>query len=239
DITDRLMIWDAGTEVNEAPGVGPNQAPRQSGPNTGPDEGGIVQLVDDGFMYPPAADFARVSIMPLETVSFTVRVENVSMGTTLTPSDGSMQAVPMAPGAFVVHTNGGPLFTSGDADRGYGLEDLAEDGNPAGLATALSGKLGYAAEAFAVPDGAAGPAPIGPGGSYVFTFDAAPGSKLSLATMFIPSNDLFYSPGEMGIPLWDENGVAVSGDVTEHLALWDSGTEINQEPGVGPDQAQR
>jgi len=155
------------------------------------------------------------------------------------PSDGSMQAAPMAPGTWVVHTNGGPLFTSGDVDRGKGLEALAEDGIPTGLATALAGKLGYAADVFSVPDGAAGPAPIGPGGSYLFTFDAAPGSKLSLATMFIPSNDLFYSPGDMGIPLWDENGVAISGDVTGHLSLWDSGTEVNQEPGVGLDQAQR
>ena len=35
DVTGRVMLYDAGTEVNEAPGRGPNQAPRQGGPDTG------------------------------------------------------------------------------------------------------------------------------------------------------------------------------------------------------------
>ncbi len=31
----------------------------------------------------------------------------------------------------------------------------------------------------------------------------------------------------------------MSGDVTGQIQLWDAGTEVNQEPGVGPDQAPR
>ena len=54
DISALLGLWDAGTEVNEAPGAGPNQAPRQAGPNTGPDEGGVVRIAElqsKGYMY--------------------------------------------------------------------------------------------------------------------------------------------------------------------------------------------
>jgi len=64
-----IQLWDAGTEVNEFPGFGPNQPPRQSAPNTGEDEDGVVQpisAVDDGFQYPPVAAVIRVTIAPKE-----------------------------------------------------------------------------------------------------------------------------------------------------------------------------
>ncbi len=57
--------------------------------------------------------------------------------------------------------------------------------------------------------------------------------------MFIPSNDLFYGPGEEGIALYADDGTPMEGDVTDQILLWDAGTEVNQEPGVGADQAQR
>jgi hypothetical protein len=57
--------------------------------------------------------------------------------------------------------------------------------------------------------------------------------------MFGQSNDLFYGPGSKGIALFDKGGNPVSGDVTRDVVLWDAGTEINQEPGFGPDQAPR
>src|SRR5205823_12964939 len=65
DRTADLVLWDAGTEVNEAPGAGPNQATRQSQPNTGPDENGVVRPVKDGFTYPAVAKVIRVTITPL------------------------------------------------------------------------------------------------------------------------------------------------------------------------------
>ena len=57
--------------------------------------------------------------------------------------------------------------------------------------------------------------------------------------MFGQSNDLFYAPGESGIALFDAHGKPLQGDVTSQLALWDAGTEVNQEPGLGADQAPR
>jgi hypothetical protein len=62
DVTAEIKLWDAGTEVNEKPGFGPNQAPRQSGPNTGTDENGNVMLVNDSFQYPLVSTVIKVSI---------------------------------------------------------------------------------------------------------------------------------------------------------------------------------
>ncbi|MQA90416.1 MAG: hypothetical protein GEU90_09285 [Gemmatimonas sp.] len=64
DVTDQVDLWDAGTEINEPPGAGPNQAPRQSGPDTGPDENGVVRLVEDGFVYPEVSEMIRVTLQP-------------------------------------------------------------------------------------------------------------------------------------------------------------------------------
>ena len=62
NFTSQIMLWDAGTEVNERPGFGLNQAPRQSGPDTGADENGDVQLVNDGFSYPVNSEVIQVSV---------------------------------------------------------------------------------------------------------------------------------------------------------------------------------
>ena len=68
DITSKVSLWDAGTEVNEEPGIGPNQAPRQSAPNTGAVEHESVQLigaVHDGFVYRKTSDVLRIKITPV------------------------------------------------------------------------------------------------------------------------------------------------------------------------------
>ncbi|MGA7305630.1 MAG: spondin domain-containing protein [Rhodothermales bacterium] len=92
---------------------------------------------------------------------------------------------------------------------------------------------------FNTPDGADSPGPILPGQSYSFSFGAAPGSYFSFETMFGESNDLFYAPADTGIALWDSEGHMRSGDVTSEVWLWDAGTELNEEPFVGPNQAPR
>jgi hypothetical protein len=169
-----------------------------------------------------------------EETSFLVRVENVG--------DAAQSALttPFAPGVWVVHTAADPLFSAGQADRGQGLEALAEDGDPSGLATAVAGQTGVSASgAFNTPVGATEPGPLPPGGAYEFTVVAVPGDMLSFATMFVQSNDLFYAPDGAGIALFNSDGTPVSGDVTSQIQLWDAGTEVNQEPGVGPDQAPR
>lgn len=80
---------------------------------------------------------------------------------------------------------------------------------------------------------------IPPGGSYSFSFNAGKGHYLSFATMLAQSNDLFYAFKDMGLALYDASGNPVSGDLTSMVYLWDAGTEINEEPGTGPNQAPR
>jgi hypothetical protein len=141
---------------------------------------------------------------------------------------------------YAVHTVSSVLFGAGAGDRGEGLEALAEDGDPSGLGTSVAGKAGVSASGvFNTPTGAAGPGPAFPGEDYSFTFTAMPGERLSLATMLVQSNDLFYAPAESGLALFDAAGMAVSGDITGMLLLWDAGTETNEFPGVGPNQAPR
>ncbi len=174
-------------------------------------------------------------------VQFTVRVENVSTPQTLKLSNGMTAPAPTAPLLWTVTDAGNPLFTTGKKDRGHGLEQLAEDGNPGVLADYISANLKSISYHGVVttPAGDKGPGPITPGKAYEFTFPAAPGQRLTIATMFGQSNDLFYAPGAEGIALFDAKGAPLTVDVTSRLLLWDAGTELNEEPGLGANQAPR
>ena len=169
-----------------------------------------------------------------DAVTFLVRIENIS-------GDSGL-ATPFAPGVWVLHSDAGPLFTTGEADRGYGLEALAEDGDPSQLAAALS-DMELHAGIFNTPAGSDAPGVLPPGGAYEFEVKATPHTPyLSFATMLVQSNDLFVAPDEMGIALFDMDGMAMDmmmHDVTADLLLWDAGTEANEEPGTGPNQAPR
>ncbi|MGE5138256.1 MAG: spondin domain-containing protein [Rudaea sp.] len=176
----------------------------------------------------------------LNAVMFMVRIENVSTGSTLHLSNGQTAPAPNSPGVWTVTRLFNPLFTVGQYDAGLGLEQQAEDGNPAVLgANIVNNPWVKSSGIFAIPVGDATPGPATPGKAFEFTVMASPGDRLSFTSMFGQSNDLFYSPGILGIPLFRGHGLPMSGDVTEYVKLWDAGTEVNQEPGLGPDQAPR
>ena len=271
DITSMIDLWDAGTEVNEEPGTGPNQAPRQAGPDIGTDENGNVVLISDamdGFTYPADEEVIMLSLAHDGGTEFTVTIKNVS-------DVGAFQT-PLAPGVWVIHSmDQTPLFMSGSA-ASTGLENLAEDGNNSEIAMDLADNSGYlspfAPGAFAVftgdnplfmdgqaasselealaedgnpagfpnvfntPTGGSSPAPIFPGESYEFTFDAVDGEQLSFATMLVQTNDLFIGTDNFNL---FNNGNAASGDITTSLSLWDAYTEVNEYPGAGNNQAPR
>ncbi len=294
DITDQIYLWDAGTEVNQEPGLGPDQAPRQGGAGGGAaDPNTLVRMADDEFANLPAVDDAiQVTLTHLGGTEFRIRVANTAADGALQTSDGGSAPVilapgvwtvgsgmdhlftsgqadrglglealaedggvsgyngelasrtgvtsPIAPGVYAVHTGSSVLFMAGSADRGEGLEALAEDGNPGSLASAVAARAGVMESGvFNTPTGAGAPAPAFPGDAYVFTFTAMPGDRLSFATMFVQSNDLFFAPAEAGLALFDSNGNPESGDITGMVLLWDAGTEVNEAPGIGPNQAPR
>ena len=167
-----------------------------------------------------------------DTVTFRVRIQNIS-------PDGDAPTL-FAPGAWALHSNADPLFTNGEADRGEGLESLAEDGDPAKLVETLLAK-GLTAGNFNTPVCADSPRPLQTGEFYEFEVTASPETPyLSFATMLAQSNDLFLAPSVNGIALFDEDGKAIGAqDVTDQLLMWDTGTEANEEPGAGPNQAPR
>ena len=134
DVTEYVALWDAGTEGDEIPGEGANQAPRQSGPDTGPADptAYVRQVLTD--LIPPTDELVRVTLRDAGYQAFVLRIENVS--------GSSDFATPLAPGVGVVHTAPAPLFINGEPDFGMGLEGLAEDGAAGPLADALGAHMG-------------------------------------------------------------------------------------------------
>ena len=127
DITSQVMLWDAGTEMNQMPGSGNTH----DGANTND----IVQLmsaVGDGYDYGMVSTNLKVTLAYDGNSMFTVTVDNLAGSTT-----------PISPVAWVVHSKPDPLFTAGMADYGKGLEDLAETGNAAPLGDYLASNSGY------------------------------------------------------------------------------------------------
>jgi hypothetical protein len=186
---------------------------------------------------------APANAQPRETQEtvFTVRVENVSTAQTLRLSNHTTAPAPTAPIFWAITDRGNPLFTSGTPDRGQGIEPLSEDGNPGLLAGYYDrhpqGIVHSGAVTIPVGDTTAGP--IGPGKAFEFNVSAAPGQRLTMAMMFVQSNDLFYAPDSSAIALFDGRGRALTTDITSQFKLWDAGTEVNQEPGLGANQAHR
>jgi hypothetical protein len=175
-----------------------------------------------------------------DAARFTIRVENISQGEVLKLSNGKTAPFVSAPVLWVVHsTSTNPIFTAGQPDAGLGLERLAETGNPSRLAEALRSRPGVVhVGADASPLGAKADGPLTPGQGYEFEITARPGEQLSTAWMFGQSNDLFYS-NDRPIALFTAAGKPVSGQMTAQLSLWDAGTEVNEEPGLGPNQGPR
>jgi len=174
-----------------------------------------------------------------QPTKFTVRIENTTKPEAFTASNGVKWSLAYSPGTAVVHTENAPIFSAGKKDRGKGLEAQSEDGDPSMLAKSLKGAKGIkSVTVFNTPVGASGPGPITPGAAYETTISAMPGERLSLTLMMGQSNDWFYAPAEAGIELF-KDGKAISGDITSQMILWDVGTEVDQEAGIGSDQGPR
>lgn len=301
DVTSQIALYDVGTEIDEEPAVGPHTGPNQATSTDGPganDPNNLVRKLGatvalssgTAFQVPAIAAMIKVSITPTPaTREFTVRIQNASqdgvtlqtsqgakpvrqspgvwalaagteplfsvgvvdrgqgleqiaeegnpmrLGTTIKPLSGL--ATGLSPGVFVVSRKPAPLFTLGQPDRAQGLERIAEEGNIMQLAASLAAALPDGATAtgtFAIPVGAAAPGPIGSGGAYEFDVRAVPGEALSFVTMYGWSNDWVFGTPEAGLPLFDATGAPAQGNVTAQIHLYDVGTELSEEPAVGP-----
>jgi hypothetical protein len=236
DITSRVMLWDAGTEANEAPAMGRNQAPRQDASNSGPAESGVYPFTHETRGLPIGRAMANVTVEQAGG-EFTMVIENVSaeMGAIVTP---------LSPVFWAVHDESFSFFE--DEQARDGLEALAEDGDPSQMVAAHSAAAGVLAAGMQdTPTNAGMPRPADPGERFeiVVTPDADY-RWFSFATMVVETNDVFLALPPEGVALVDEQGNPRNTDTIEmeilrQLAAWDAGTEMNEVPGVGLNQAPR
>jgi hypothetical protein len=152
DVTSFVELWDAGTELDQEPGVGDATGIRQRARDAGAADPNpnvrtvpvSVRLTDGtAFTRPGVASMIRVTLTPGPEQQFTLRIENVSRDVTLVTSQGTLP-IHAAPFAWAVHDAPNALFTPGVPARENGLELLAEAGQPDALGTSLRNARGYA-----------------------------------------------------------------------------------------------
>ena len=240
DITNLLRVWDAGTEVNQAPSQGPWQALHGGSPNIGaPESGGVFRHNDNTRALPLPADLVTVQVTQgdgdkVDEDEYTITITNTSYerGTLVTPLSGFF---------WMTHDDTVSMFEVGTS-ASAALESLAEDGDTEPLGDAFPAGVagvGLSAEMAGpfVPgnDGA-------PGDTITFVVNTSNITPLlSFATMVVRSNDAFLAPPGPGISLYEENGDPrdnedIEDDIQRLLTVWDAGTERNETPGVGPNQ---
>lgn len=117
-----------------------------------------------------------------------------------------------------------------------------QDGRPGSTFTVKIENISVAYDYFSagaqfIPDGNSSAGPAFPGQSFTIKFHAGKGHKLSFATMYGASNDLFYAPAGEGIALFDGSGNPTTGNITGMISLWDAGTEVNHAPASGENGA--
>ncbi len=191
---------------------------------------GMTACGDDDDVDRPADPDAGPGPNPAAEQTFRLRIENIS--------DQSALPTPISPGVWATHGADVQLFTVGEP-AANGLEAIAEDGNPAPMADYLATAV-PSSGAFNTPEGASMPGPLMPGQAYELEFTAEAAQRLSLATMFVQSNDVFLAPAPAGIELFDDAGEPLAErDITDLIALWDAGTEQDEAPGDGAQQAPR
>jgi hypothetical protein len=162
---------------------------------------------------------------------------NATLGASMRALSGA--ATPISPGMYAVHHDSEPLYALGLPDLGIGLEALAESGNPMPLFDTLKSAERTAQLTttgwFDTPVGADKAGAARPGNAFEITVTAQPGERLSWVSMFGMSNDWFFGTRPEGIALFDDMGMPVRGDVSRSIAIYDAGTEVDQELAIGPD----
>lgn len=166
-----------------------------------------------------------------EKITFKLKIENISKDDTLKTSSGEKAPLNISSGVWALFNKANPIFEKDKKIIDNGLESLAEDGDNTKLESSLKDKNGVIS--FGKLNS------LKSGESLEISFSATVGTKLSFASMFVQSNDLFYSFDDKGFDLFDKDGEPLKGDITSNVILWDAGTEENQEPAVGLDQPLR
>lgn len=192
----------------------------------------VLDASDSGADTAVAADTADTAT-GTETLRFTLT--NISAAGDLATSAGPTD-IALAPGLLVVHEPGWSLFTVGDLAEDTPLEPLAEDGDPTAMEAALAADPAVREVLLlsVKDDTTYAAAPMHPGEHASVLAGVAVGENVSFIAMFGQSNDVMVATAPGGVTGLSEGGLAAL-----PLGLYDVGTEVNQEPGVGSDQAPR
>jgi hypothetical protein len=182
--------------------------------------------MDDGETEPPP-------------MNVHIALHNVSASGALVTSDGGATDIVLSSGIVVAQLHPARLFEEGASAAGTGLEALAEDGQP----DALEGELAGDPEAFPIVMRFAAAYGAGengdlldPGNTLRIDLTAPPEARVAFAMMFAQSNDTMLATVPEGIAI-DEP--TEERDITSEIALFDVGTEVSEEPGLGSTQAPR
>ncbi len=141
-----------------------------------------------------------------ESVTFTVRIE------TVVPTDFYGADTPTGGQSWITPSVCGSLGSEPGESASVELEGLAEAGPLTGFEAepGVVNELQETADPAVVSAGAytpqntvedpddpmgevPGAPPIAPGGAFEFEIESPPGTRLSFASMFVPSNDLFFA----------------------------------------------
>jgi len=135
-----------------------------------------------------------------------------------------------SPVLVVVYTgNENPIFKTGESDRGQGLKELAQLGNPDILAAFLKTKSGVK-EVYVLKDPATTvlkPRVDGAnGGKASQAISARKGDRIAFVSMYAQSNDWFIASADNGV-----DG-STRGDISSIIGLFDNGTLKSSFPGA-------
>jgi hypothetical protein len=173
---------------------------------------------------------------PVEDVRIRVTIVNTATAGSLTTSTGDAVDITLSPGIWAVHAPGPALFVPDQAAT-PGLEAMAETGMATQLMAEIQDFPGFVRQGtFGVdrPGENYEENPFAPGEQVSFDVHGTTADHLSLAMMFVHSNDVIVATPADGLPL--DLSIDETRDVTDQIALWDAGTEVNEEPGAGPNQ---
>lgn len=149
DITDQVILWDAGTEEEDPTTI----ATVAGGATAGiPDDNTNIRVLPNNVR-----NYLRVVLGHDSNSTFTLSIQRTTIGV-------------ITPGLVVIHAQPAPFFTTGEADRGVGLELLAETGNPSELQEWFN-EMGTGGAPLRLSSSLT---PFSPGVVYAFSDDADP-----------------------------------------------------------------
>lgn len=171
--------------------------------------------------------------------TFRVTFENTTEPGALVDSQGVAHDIAFAPAILIAHASDFVLFEPGSASSWDGFEAITEDGNNVGLINALVGEEAIRdLTTFARTDADYNELPLLPGQSVTASVVAEPGDHLTWVSMYGQSNDVFVGTPPGGVEAFVDRA-PIAGDLSSQIGLYDGGTEVNEEPAVGPNQPGR